>query len=561
MRRSYVKTFLLVLLLIIILAPMAVWMSGSQPDQDAYDAEHVIKPLISLYNQSPLHHADSPVMPFMPIEEIWAIEDERTQAQQPLVTGMRNGSQVLGYDAESQTFFCTIGTHFTDDAWPELQLYAQGAADDTPVQVAWTTDYWYDTPTSAVEDGYAYELFAYTDNEFQYINLVFTGLPIVTLQTEADIQDAYTPACVSISSAQNAPITAMAQVHERGGGYRKQIDKRSYRIEFQGISRTGRAHAYEQNVLDMGVDSDWLLLANASNKEFVHNYLAFDLYNRWSEGNHLFMQQRSRIVELFIGNEYKGMYQLMERVDPRQEILDAGGNPDTDMAVRVITRRNPSDRPIEKISSVRKNLLEYLYAPGANADRAFSTAAIYSAINGWLENKLTDEEFAQLVSTHVDIENFISMYLFYQIAGLTWDNTDNNLYIYMLQEDGKPILHLAPWDMDSAFFYGYFGNPEEYRFIQNLWAIGRMLDLNVMACRSMLHSMFESKCKTILSDEAIDDWIHSVELDIGVASAYLRESEKWYGEPNHLELSELIIHQKEQVALTRKFINERWPLP
>lgn len=160
----------------------------------------------------------------------------------------------------------------------------------------------------------------------------------------------------------------------------------------------------------------------------------------------------------------------------------------------------------------------------------------------------------------MDIENFTSLYLFYQIAGLTWDNTANNLYIYMLREDEQPILHLAPWDMDSAFFYGYFTNPEEFRFALDLHAAVRMLDLNVGGCREMLHSMYQRRCETILSDNAIDEWILSVEQDIGIASAYLRESEKWYGEPCHLELSSLIVHQKEQVALTGRFIHERWPL-
>lgn len=318
MRTSYFKTSLTVLILIVLLVPWAIWMTNAQTDASLHDAAHTITPLISLYEQSTVHNAASPVLPLMPIEEIWTIEDTRIEANTPLVIGMRNGESILGYDAASQTFFCTIGSHFIDDIWPELELYVQGSSED--VQVAWAMDYWYDTPTSAVEEGYAYELFAYTAEEYQYFNLVFTGLPIVTLYTESDIQDEYVPACVSISSSDYAPITSMAQVHQRGGGYGKQIDKWSYRIEFQQLNHIGRTNAYPRSVLGMDADSDWLLLANASNREFVHNYLAFDLYNRWSDGNHLFMQQHSRIVELFIGSEYKGMYQLMERVDPRQEI-------------------------------------------------------------------------------------------------------------------------------------------------------------------------------------------------------------------------------------------------
>lgn len=57
MRMSYLKTSLIVLMLVVFLMPMAVRMSRVQADKDAYDAQHVIQPLISLYRQSALHSA------------------------------------------------------------------------------------------------------------------------------------------------------------------------------------------------------------------------------------------------------------------------------------------------------------------------------------------------------------------------------------------------------------------------------------------------------------------------------------------------------------------------
>jgi len=186
----------------------------------------------------------------------------------------------------------------------------------------------------------------------------------------------------------------------------------------------------------------------------------------------------------------------MQRVNPPQEILDAGGSLSTDMVVRLIAPLNYSDRPIQDISSSTSHKFEYIFAPNSNADMAFSTASIYSAMNGWLETTLTDEQFTQLVQLHVDIENFISFYLFSQISGLTADNAYNNLYLYMLSENGAPVIHLSPWDLDWAFFCGYLHNSPEDRINHSLRAIMRMLDLNVMNCREMLHNMYRSMLRS-----------------------------------------------------------------
>ncbi|MBQ7784867.1 MAG: CotH kinase family protein [Clostridia bacterium] len=557
MRKNLLKTGLIVVLMLVLLAPLAMRLSSEQQSLLANNAEHVVKPLIDLYARSAANRADTPLQPMMELESIWALEDARSEAAQPLVSGMRNGSSVLGYDAASQTFYCTIGLDFANSEWPVLELFAQSADETAPVHVVWVDDYAFDDPAAAVAEGYRYELFAYTQTEFQYFGLVFTGLPIVTLHSDAEhIRNNYVPACVSISSADDPSFTSIAQIHRRGGGYGKYIDKRSYRIEFQKLTHTGRAKAMDVSVLGMEPDSDWLLLANASNVEVVHNYLAFDLWNRWSTGDHLFMQQHSRMVELFLGDEYLGLYQLMQRVNVQEEILKAGGSLASDMVVRVISILNTSDRPIQ-------DNLEYLYAPGENAQKAFRVAQDYRKINDWLDERHSDEEFIEFVENHVDVENFISFYLFSQIAGLTADNVLNNIYVYMLWEDGKYVFHVGPWDMDCAFFYGYFDSDPStsYRFVQNFDPAVRMLDLNIMNCRKLLHEMYQQRCETILSDEAVEQWISSVESTIAASGAYQREMEKWYGMPSNLYLSELLAFEKEQIALTREYFEERWPIP
>lgn len=60
----------------------------------------------------------SPVLPLIEIEELWAIEDVREETDEQLVLGMTGPAGELGYDAQSRTFYCTLGLGTGDGiAW------------------------------------------------------------------------------------------------------------------------------------------------------------------------------------------------------------------------------------------------------------------------------------------------------------------------------------------------------------------------------------------------------------------------------------------------------------
>lgn len=113
------------------------------------------------------------------IEELWEIEDEREESVEPLVTALENHEVPLAFDRESNTFYCTLGLE-NGAEWPELHLTAPGARKGTAICFA--DDYTYDWCDEAIREGYAYQLMAYTDSEYAYFNLVFTGLPLVMLK-------------------------------------------------------------------------------------------------------------------------------------------------------------------------------------------------------------------------------------------------------------------------------------------------------------------------------------------------------------------------------------------
>ena len=174
-------------------------------------------------------HERTPVGGLIDIEDAWAIEDERSEAGAPLVRSLFNGESALGYDAGSDTFYCTLVMESGQD-WPELALSVQDAPG---VSVVWIDDYAYAACDVAIRKGYSYELLAYTDTEYAYFNIVFTGLPIVgwhSCDADAPIGDEYAPGYASVSADGCEAVNGPAQIHLRGGGFEKMIDKPSYRV-------------------------------------------------------------------------------------------------------------------------------------------------------------------------------------------------------------------------------------------------------------------------------------------------------------------------------------------
>ena len=116
MRRNLLGTTLLVLLLAALLLPVTRLLSSGQDAAGSQTADGV-EPMLNLLARSPAYRAQTAVEPMLELEEIWALEDEREESETPLVVGMRNGDQEMGYDAESGTFYCTIGMETGED-WP-----------------------------------------------------------------------------------------------------------------------------------------------------------------------------------------------------------------------------------------------------------------------------------------------------------------------------------------------------------------------------------------------------------------------------------------------------------
>lgn len=547
-----------VMLLVLALMPLSTLMElGAESGKTA---EEVYEPLLQIHNQIISEKAQDgvPVGDLIELEDAWAIEDTREESTEPLVTAMLNGSDVLGFDKADNTFYCTLGME-TGDEWPEIELKARNVPDGLEIRMV--DDYTYDWCSDAIREGYRYEMLAYTDTQYDYFGIVFTGLPIVSVCVE-DIDalgDEYIPARAVISSVNHEAVDHTAMIHLRGGGFHKPIKKEAYRLEFHEIDGKGKDRKKDIGILGMEPDTDWLLVSNASDITCVRNKLAWDLWHRWNPDGGVYGLLNSELVEVFVNHEYKGLYQLMQRYDPEKELLRMGANPDTDYTYRVIGGyRTELKRPLVDYMQRASQCIELRHKPEhASVKQAFEIADDYIKMN----EAIPDEEFIRMAESYIDIEAVISYYLFHQAADLSVDNVWNNLYIWATRnEDGGMTLKLSPWDMDLAFTMREWEEAQAEQAYLNMPIPRRILDLNLGNSREIMWRIWNEKRSTILTDDAIYAWFMDMEEYVNASGAAQRDSQKWYGEAKPLDLALVMSNETTHMSTIEHHMLGLWPL-
>lgn len=547
------------MLLVLALMPLSALMElGSKSGKTA---EEVYEPLLNIHNQIIAEKAQGgvPVGELIELEDAWAIEDTREESMQPLVTAMLNGSDVLGFDEADNTFYCTLGME-TGDEWPEIELKARNVPDGLKIRMV--DDYTYDWCSDAIREGYRYEMLAYTDTQYSYFGVVFTGLPLVNVYVEdpSQLSDEYIPARTAISAAGHDAIDHTVMIHLRGGGFNEfKVDKQSYRLEFHEIDSQGKDRKKEIPVLGMEADTDWLLIGNGSDRTSVRNQLCWQLWNSWNPKGEAIGQLDSELVEVFLNNEYKGIFQLMQRYDIEKEIGRMGGNMQTDYVYRTIHKSNiDSQRPAKTYVQTVSQTIELRHKPEQIPQkRAFELADDYVK----LTESISDEEFSSLVEKYIDVESLMSYYLFHQAADLSNDNVTNNLYIWAARgEDGEFTFNLSPWDMDLGLTLREWEDAQDEQSFLMMPIPRRILDLDLQGSREILWRIWNEKRSTILSDDAVYQWIMDMEDYVNRSGAALRNSLKWYGEALPLDLALVMSNETAHMTKIEHYMLALWPL-
>ena len=476
------------------------------------------------------------------IEEIWAIEDTREESDVPLVTALEMDGLPLAYDALSNAFYCTLGMEHGEE-WPEIHITAPGAPG---VKLAFVDDYSYDWCADAIRDGYAYQVIAYTDEEFSYFDLVFTGLAQMCIDTKGqEITTEDSPVHVTVAAYGEPVLSSTGRMHLRGASTLL-FEKKGYKLEFTR-ERDGGAKKIALQVPGFGSVNDLALLPCRADETKMRDKINWDMWAQLRQDDEAFGARKTGYVEVFKDGEYFGVYLLVEPVDIKEELaLAADEYLQTDCVYRTAALNFSRDREYYKHPHRENAGYELYYAPGS----ADTFEKRFAPLEAYVELTKTedDEAFAARALELFDFENMLSYALLMQ-GNAIGDNFFNNMYIWAHEEpDGGVTYRFAPWDLDVSWGFEAHEIGENFERWLYFPVLDRMLSLNVGGIRQMAYDMWQQLRSSILTEDYLQGKIDEYTFLLGESGAMMRDAQRWGGYMTYPDGYELMT-----------FANMRWP--
>ncbi len=460
------------------------------------------------------------VGPVREIEAIWAIEDEREESEEPLVTRLFCNGAEAAYDAESNTFYCTLGLE-NGEEWPKIKLTTAKNVGGG-LTLCFVDDYAYDACADAIRDGYAYQIMAYTDEAYSYSDVVFTGLPILSLHTAEEITTEDTPAALNLAFGNGERLEANARAHLRGNASLVRLDKHSYKVEFTR-TEDGKKKI-PQNVPGLGQTDEIILLAMGFDPNMVRDRLSWSMIERIWPKDEAFAPVGREYVEVFVNDAYQGAYLMMVPFDRRAEIEKAGaGSAQRDSLYRSVIAAVDKGRPIDEG-------YELFIAP--DAENPFAGLQTYLRLD---DGEMDDETFCREAAAHIDVPSLMRYTLLVQGMALC-DNIFNNMYVWAHETAAGVVYRFIPWDMDLSW-------EKEPGAYWDCWMIDalacRVIELDVSGARAELAAQWRQMSEAGFTIDAVREELALYQHELTDSGAFLRDAERWGKEQDEMDVSQI----------------------
>ena len=220
-----------------------------------------------------------------------------------------------------------------------------------------------------------------------------------------------------------------------------------------------------EKLLGMAQANNWTLSSCFLDRTKMREKICFDLFNMLRDKEHRDYAPQSRFVEIFINNEYGGLYLLTERIDA--DMLELNNFNESDEIHSSIFKSfsyatndtrywfnngMPFLKEIEHIGFSQKE-------PNSSKQ---NEGILWGSIDTLFEFviKSPDDYFVKNFDKKFDINNIIDFQLLIEITGSS-DGFINNVYFYRdNMADSK--FFMAPWDYNLSFGRSFASAQRDY---------------------------------------------------------------------------------------------------
>lgn len=307
--------------------------------------------------------------------------------------------------------------------------------------------------------------------------------------------------------------------------------KRNYKIKFTDDHR----------FFGLRNDDSWILDAGQADVFRLRNLIATELWNDFATKPYYIDKEpdalsgvRGKVVEVYLNDEYRGIYSFTENMDRKQMKLKKF---DKNGTIRgVLWKSKGYDSSIMDVVPETYNnkepmmdVFEAKY-PDLNDLDSTDYSTLWNAINFVVNSSNSD--FKKHVQEYFDIPVLIDYYLFVVLLNAL-DNEGKNMYWAVYDQTKNKMITPAVWDLDismgakSALQYNEDFISPEFNSGNVLNVITRLKNLNVDDFNNKVRSRYAELRKTFFSISNLQKRYEHY-YDLLVASgATQREAEKW----------------------------------
>lgn len=283
-------------------------------------------------------------------------------------------------------------------------------------------------------------------------------LPLITITTDGPIVNS--PAVhgvINVADADGHVITMHAGFKIRGTSS-QQYDKKSYRVELWADA-TGTTMA-DTTFLGLRSDDDWNLEAMWTQplrlRDNVANKLWMEMYQLPYAQNEpdALPGIRMEYADLFINDQYMGVYALTERMDRKQLGLRKYNGEIRGVLYKGNGAGAPTFEDLPAYDNTSDTWSNYEWVYPNEEDAIIDWNHVYSFTNFVMNS--SDNVFYSQYAAQFDKANAIDYYLFINTL-MAMDNMGRNLFLARYKKSSTYLY--APWDLDAIWGLDSDGQP------------------------------------------------------------------------------------------------------
>ncbi|MHB1152652.1 MAG: CotH kinase family protein [Eubacteriales bacterium] len=383
----------------------------------------------------------------------------------------------------------------------------------------------------AAASGKSYKLFAYDSSSYLLCKIVFTYMPVMTIDNNGIVDDYNYPIASAETDAKMTLTYAGTRqeseiiINIRGGSSRA-FPKVSYKMNLVSGSDQNNL-----NLIGMREDDDWVLLAIYTDESKIRDRLSYDLWSAFGAKNNnygIHNGAQIKYIELILNGRYWGLYGLVVPVDKKQQNIN-------DKKGEILCKTESWDIP--KSSELRRadsaQTVDSIVMNHPKEPNKVSWGIVADFVELIYESD--DNVFMDKIADTADIGNVLDYWILVNVISGE-DNAWKNMYITFKKDISGYTALVCPWDCDLSWGVTWDGDGAlfwQYKEKELTRLIGagelpnRLILLDVNGARRKLQIRWKALRKGILSDDSLIRQVDMLTDEIKKSGTWDREIKRW----------------------------------